>query len=108
MIWLLSNQGEKNIALRISEVEGMDTARNMAGKVGWIWIDCFSKIPISKIEADKLKKLGYRLCFISPEVEGRDEDIEEYKGQIMNMGIELDAICAKTYNIKRWNKDFFK
>lgn len=108
MIWLLSNQGEKNIALRISEVEGMDTARNMAGKVGWIWIDCFSKIPISKIEADELKKLGYRLCFVSPELEGRDEDIEEYKGQIINMGIELDAICTKSYNIKRWNKDFYK
>ena len=38
MIWLLSNQGEKNMALRVSEVEGLDTARNMAGKIDWIWL----------------------------------------------------------------------
>lgn len=102
MIWLLSNQGEKNIALRISEVEGLDTARNMAGKVKWIWVDCFSRIPIGKCEADELKKLGYKLCFVSPELEGRDGDIEEYKRQITNMGIEFDAVCTKFYNIKRW------
>ncbi len=48
MIWLLSQQGEKNIALRVSEVEGLDTPRNMAGKVDWIWVDCFSKIQLEK------------------------------------------------------------
>ncbi|MCI8681480.1 MAG: hypothetical protein HFH50_00550 [Lachnospiraceae bacterium] len=102
MIWLLSNQGEKNIALRVSEVEGLDTVRNMAGKVEWIWIDCFRKIPIGKAEADELKELGYKLCFVSPELEGRDEDIEVYKQQIADMGIEMDAVCTKFYNIKRW------
>ena len=102
MIWLLSSRGEKNIALRVSEVEGLDTVRNMAGKVEWIWIDCFSTIPIGKAESDELKKLGYKLCFVSPELEGRDEDIEVYKQQIADMGIEMDAICTKFYNIKRW------
>ena len=102
MIWLLSNQGEKNIALRISEAEGIDTARNMAGKVEWIWVDCFSKIPISKKEADELKSLGYKLCLVSPELQGRNEDIEKYKADIANDGIEFDAICTKKYNIGRW------
>ena len=102
MIWLLSNQGEKNIALRISEVEGMDTARNMAGKVEWIWVDCFSRIPIGKMEADELHALGYKLCFVSPELEGRDEDIETYKQQLAERDLEFDAICTKVYNIQRW------
>lgn len=74
----------------------------MAGKVEWIWIDCFRKIPIGKAEADELKELGYKLCFVSPELEGRDEDIEVYKQQIADMGIEMDAVCTKFYNIKRW------
>lgn len=104
MIWQLSNQGEKNIALRISEVEGMDTARNMAGKVDWIWVDCFSKIPIGKKESDELKALGYKLCLVSPELEGRDGDIEKYKNQIEDTGIVFDAICTKSYNIHRWQK----
>lgn len=102
MIWLLSNQGEKNIALRISEVEGLDTARSMAGKVDWIWVDCFSKIPIDKNQADELRSLGYKLCFVSPELEGRDSDIENYKEQIEKQGITFDAICTKVYNIERW------
>lgn len=102
MIYLLSNQGEKNIALRVSEVEGLDTPRNMAGKVDWIWVDCFSKIPIGKNEADELKSLGYKLCLVSPELEGRDQDIEDYKRQIEDLGIEFDAICTKEYNVKRW------
>ncbi len=102
MIWLLSNQGEKNIALRISEAEGLDTARNMAGKVDWIWVDCFSKIPIGKNEYDELKALGYKLCFVSPELQGRDEDIEAYKSELENTGMFMDAICTKEYNIKRW------
>ena len=102
MIWLLSNQGEKNIALRISEAEGLDTARNMAGRINWIWVDCFGKIPIGKKDADLLKQLGYKLCFVSPELQGRDEDIERYKNQLQMDGIEFDAICTKPHNIVRW------
>lgn len=102
MIYLLSKQGEKKIALRVSELEGMDTARNMAGKINWIWLDCFTKIPINKAEFDELKKMGYKICFVSPELEGRDNDIEGYKKQLQDSGILVDAICTKAYNIARW------
>lgn len=102
MIWLLSNQGEKNVALRISEVEGLDTARNMAGKVGWIWVDCFTRIPIGKKEADELHSLGYKLCMVSPELEGKEQDIEVYREQLERQGIAMDAVCTKVYNINRW------
>lgn len=102
MIYLLSKQGEKKIALRVSELEGLDTARNMAGKINWIWLDCFTKIPINKAEFDELKKMGYKICFVSPELEGRDNDIEGYKKQLQDSGILVDAICTKAYNIARW------
>ena len=106
MIWLLSNKGIKDFALRVSEVEGLDTPRNMAGKVNWIWVDCFSKIPVSDGDIDELKRLGYKLCLVSPELEGRDYDIENYKEQMHNMIDKFDAICTKEYNIQRWNKLF--
>lgn len=102
MIFLLSEQGENNIALRLSEYEGMDTIRNMAGRVNWIWVDCFTKIPIGKNELDELKSMGYKTCFVSPELQGRDKDIEEYKEYLMSQGMQFDAICTKNYNIKRW------
>lgn len=102
MIYLLSKQGEKNVAIRVSELEGLDTIRNMAGKVDWVWVDCFTKIPINKSEYDELKRLGYRLCFVSPELEGRGHDIEKYAKQLMEQGMKMDAICTKCYNIERW------
>ncbi len=102
MIWMLSNQGENNIALRISEVEGIDTARNMVGKIKWIWVDCFSKIPIEKKEEQELHSLGYKLCFVSPELQGRDNDIYAYKEKLESEEIFFDAICTKAYNIEKW------
>jgi len=102
MIWLLSQNGERNVALRVSEAEGLDTAKNMAGKVEWIWVDCFTKIPINRKQADELKAMGYKLCFVSPELQGRDEDIENYKAQMEEQGIVFDAICTKSYNVDRW------
>ena len=104
MIFLLSRDGERNIALRVSEFEGLDTVRNMQGKVEWIWVDCFTKIPIGNKEYKELKAMGYKLCFVSPELEGRDEDIEAYAAYLKEEGIEMDAICTKHYNIERWKK----
>lgn len=104
MIYLLSSSGEKNIALRLSEFEGMDTIRNMRGRVSYIWVDCFTKIPIGTTEYRELKDMGYKLIFVSPELEGRDEDIEQYAACLKQNAMEMDAICAKHYNISRWKK----
>lgn len=106
MIFLLSKEGERNIALRLSEIEGMDTIRNMAGKVDWIWVDCFTKIPIGKSEYDELKAMGYKLCFVSPELEGREEDIESYAKQLSDNSLLMDAVCTKSYHISRWKANY--
>lgn len=102
MIFQMGKKGEKNIALRISEYEGLDTARNMAGKANWIWIDCFTKIPIDKKEYAELKALGYQVCFVSPELEGRDEDVAAYAKFLAEQGMLMDAVCTKFYNINKW------
>lgn len=103
MIYLLSKFGEKNIALRISEFEGLDTARNMAGLVNWIWLDCFTKIPVSPADFIELKKLGYKICFVSPELEGEEEKIEQYKRFFDENKLILDAVCTKSYNAFKWS-----
>jgi hypothetical protein len=102
MIYLLSSQGEKRIALRYSEFEGLDTIRAMAGKVDWVWVDCFTLLPINHEIFLELKALGYKICLVSPELQGRPEDIEVYKRQSYDEKIEWDAICTKFYNIERW------
>ena len=102
MIKLLSDLGEHNIALRFSELEGLDTIRNMAGKAKWVWVDCFSRLPIDKQSYQELKNMGYRLCMVSPELEGQPEKLSLYREQLSQEGSVMDAVCSKIYNVKFW------
>ena len=101
MINSLSNSGEKNIALRFSEFEGIDTIINMKNKVNWIWVDCFSKFPLSIDNFYLLKSLGYKLCLVSPELQGHSKYIQDKLKEKMKL-IPFDAICTK--NSKKWKK----
>ena len=102
MIYLLSKNNEKNIALRFSEYEEMDTILAMAGKVKWVWVDCFSRLPITSDKYALLKENGFQLCLVSPELQRQDEKVELYRQDLHENGIVFDAICTKIYNIKRW------
>lgn len=102
MIFLLSGKGEKKMALRFSEYEGLDTIEAMQGKVDWVWIDCFTKLPVNRENFALLKEWGFKICLVSPELQGRDADIENYKEYLKNEGVVFDAICTKVYNVKRW------
>jgi hypothetical protein len=104
MIYLLSKSGEKKVALRFSEFEGLDTIETMKGKVDWVWVDCFTKLPIDQNNFKLLKDWGYQLCLVSPELQGRDQDIENYAAYLKSEGVMFDAICTKVYNIERWKK----
>lgn len=102
MIYLLSKSGEKNIALRFSEFEGLDTILNMKEKVDWIWVDCFSKLPIDKQNYKLLKEKGFSFCLVSPELQGQCDKIEKYKQYLKHENIIFDAICTKIYNVQKW------
>lgn len=102
MIYLLSNMGEKKIALRFSEYEGMDTVRAMAGKIDWIWVDTFTRLPVTKDIFAEMKELGYKLCMVSPELQGQPEKIESYKEQIKREGMAFDAVCSKACCMGKW------
>jgi len=104
MIKLLSDRREKNIALRYSEYEGLDTLEKMQGKIDWVWVDCFTKLPINNEIYRKIKNMGYKLCLVSPELQGQPEKLELYAKQIKDEKIEFDAICTKEYNIKKWKE----
>ena len=106
MIKFLSDQGEKNIALRFSEFEGIDTLKNMSGRVNWVWVDCFTMLPINHLNYRLIKDMGYKLCLVSPELQGQPEKIKIYCNQIIKGGIVFDAICTKQHNIAKWQEYF--
>jgi len=99
MIYLLSRENEKNIALRFSEFEGLDTILNMENKVKWVWVDCFSKLPLDKEKFEILKSKGFKLCLVSPELQQQPEKIGEYRYYLLQNHINPDAICTKFKNI---------
>lgn len=102
MIMQLSREGERNLAIRYSEYEGFDTIEKMQGLVNWIWVDCFNGFPLTNDVYVQMKKRGYKLCLVSPELQGRPEEIDKYKKICINEGIIFDAICTKQYRIVEW------
>ncbi len=104
MIYSLSRGGEKNMALRFSEFEGDDTIKSMQGKVNWIWVDCFTKLPITLELFEKFKSLDYKLCLVSPELQGREDDIVAYRDYLRANSIVFDAICTKKRNFNLWKE----
>ena len=102
MIYQLSKNGEKNIALRFSEFEGVDTILAMTGKVEWVWVDCFTRLNFTTEDSKLLKKNGFKFCLVSPELQGQYEKLSEYKQYLKSNEIQFDAICTKNTNIELW------
>ena len=48
-------------------------------------------------EVNKLKSAGLKLCFVSPELQGRAEHdhVIEFRKYIELLGIKGDAVCTK-------------
>jgi len=92
-----ARQGERRCAVRVSEFESIETALTLAGMIDWVWVDCFSRFPLSGAEAAKLKALGFQLCLVSPELQGRNgaKEIPEMRTLLNQEGINPDAVCTK-------------
>ncbi len=89
--------GERRCAVRVSEFESIETALTLAGKVDWVWVDCFTRFPLIHKEAQRLKLAGFKLCLVSPELQGRDAEREiPLLASLLNeRAIVADAVCTK-------------
>jgi hypothetical protein len=98
--------GERRCAVRVSEFESNETALTLSGKIDWVWVDCFSHFSLSEIEAKQLKEAGFKLCIVSPELQGRDAVVEIPKLALLlkERHIKADAVCTKHPDI--WEKVF--
>ncbi len=102
MIMSLIQTGESRIALRYSEHEGIDTIKNLHNKINWVWVDCFSYLPLNKEVWSVFKDMDLKVCMVSPELQQQTEKLIEYKNQLKGEGIKLDAICSKRHNYNFW------
>jgi len=92
-----SKAGEHRCAVRVSEFESIETALTLAGKVDWVWVDCFTHFPLGEQDAKRLKDAGFKLCLVSPELQGRDANVEipQLASLLKRRNIVADAVCTK-------------
>jgi len=100
-----SRAGEHRCAVRVSEFESVETAMTLAGKVDWVWVDCFTKFPLTHEESRQLQQVGFKLCLVSPELQGRDanSEIPRLIELIHQLGIVAQAVCTKRPDL--WERD---
>lgn len=96
--------GERRCALRVSEYESVETALNLAGLITWVWLDCFTRFPIDCSEYKALKHAGFKLCLVSPELQGRNAEtgIEEMGAYLAHNHMVMNAVCTKRPDL--WEK----
>ena len=104
MIYQLNKINEKNIAIRFSEYESIESVLLVKDMVKWVWVDCFNKFPLTKNNYNKIKKAKLKICIVSPELQKHSiEKINNFKKLISENNFVIDAICTKKYLIDNWN-----
>lgn len=98
-----SKAGVRRCAVRVSEYESVASALTLAGRVDWVWVDCFNEFPLSAADGVLLQQAGFKLCLVSPELQGRNAELEipALQRLLVQRGIVADAVCTKRPDL--WN-----
>lgn len=95
--------GEKRCAVRLSEYESINTVLSLKDKLNWVWIDFFTKFPLDLEIYKILKKNNFKLCIVSPELQGHSNSkCLDLKNYIKSNEMYFDAICTK--KVKFWKE----
>jgi hypothetical protein len=88
----LADRGVRQCAVRYSEHEPIELALAFAGKVDWVWVDCFTRLPLDAAIVGRLRR-HFKICLVSPELQrhGRSA-IATYRRALD--GMLPDAVCS--------------
>ncbi len=89
----LVKRGCKDFAVRLSELEPMESVMKFAGHAAWVWLDGFDSFELKDMDYAILKQ-HFKLCLVSPELEGRDPSEIEAMAQWCKKH-PVDAVCTK-------------
>ena len=92
----------KNIALRFSEVESIETVKKYEKKIDYVWIDTFTKLPINKNNIRVLNK--FHKCLVSPDRWGRPTDIPKYINYLKREKIKINSVMTAFKYANQWLK----
>jgi hypothetical protein len=88
----LARRGVRKLAVRFSEYEPIESALALAGQAEWVWVDCFTRLPLDA-ESHRRLKQHFKICVVSPELQGHPAvQIAEYRKVFEKLPI--DAVCT--------------
>tara|TARA_X000001036_G_scaffold366213_1_gene350923 strand:+ start:293 stop:631 length:339 start_codon:yes stop_codon:yes gene_type:complete len=90
----------RNIAVRFSEIESINTIMKFKDLIDWVWIDTFTKLPLNQNSINILK--GFKTCLVCPERWNRPEDIVQYKEKLKKINFQLSAVMTSRHTVKNW------
>ncbi len=99
-------KGIQRVALRFSDLESEQTIlkviQNKDLTPKWVWCDDFHGNWRQLKEIEKLRTQGLQLCLVSPELHGRDKEIEIVELEKYIKLNYFDAVCTK--DAEFWEK----
>jgi hypothetical protein len=70
----------------------VEAALALAGQVDWVWVDCFTRLPLDDTSYQQLHQ-HFKICLVSPEMQGFPrQTIQTFRQQLRAMPIE--AVCT--------------
>lgn len=94
MIRKLIATGERRIAMRLSEYESIDSIMTVARDISWVWIDCFTRMPLTHPIYSSLRDHNLNLCIVSPELQSwQDGKVMQYRRSLAEF--PFHAVCTK-------------
>lgn len=88
----------ENLAVRFSEREPIEYALAFQNKAKWVWVDCFTEMPLNENNYKLLKNAGFKICIVSPELQHHSLNrIDEFKTKLE--GFNIDAVCTKRVDL---------
>ena len=78
----------------------------MQNYIKWVWVDCFTKTPLTIETFIEIENLGLKVCLVSPELQGRHEDVVAHIEYYKQLGIRPHMVCSKTIHLEKWQTLF--
>lgn len=100
-IYRATRAGVRQIALRYSEDESIETVLKYRGLADWVWIDTNTRLPLDATVMQQL--VGFNTCLVCPERWGRPNDIPLYIAQLQKIKLPLTAVMTAEAYADQWS-----
>ena len=101
-LYKAARMGIKEIAIRFSEDEPIELAKNYISLTDWVWIDTNTQLPVNAQNIEILN--NFKTCLVCPERWNRPQDILPYRLQMQKLRWQPTAVMTNIACMHEWEK----